>query len=189
MDEEKRLFLHVEDDIIDSGFIEDYLRDAGFDFRFRRVETRSQFLAALEGSQPDLILCDYNLPLFSGLEALALSRDKSPEVPFIFISGTMGESLAVDTLKKGATDYILKGDLARLVPAVRRALEDSDVRRTRARAKHEVVHHEKLAMIGQLSAGIAHEINNPLTYVNLNLESMVEYADVLNETLTRCRAI
>lgn len=189
MDDGTRLFLNVEDDAFDSEYIEGYLRDAGFTFRFSRVETRSQFLDALETTKPDIILCDLNLPLFSGMEALSLARLKAPEIPLIFISGTMGESLAVDCLQKGATDYILKGDMARLAPAVRRALEEADLQRAKVQADREMIHHEKLAMIGQLSAGIAHEINNPLTYVNLNLESLVEYADTLQEVIRRCRAL
>lgn len=94
------------------------------DCRFTRVDNRADFLAALESSGPDLILSDYTLPGFNGQEALVLARARCPAVPFIFVSGTIGEDAAIETLKHGATDYVLKHRLLRLIPAVDRALRE-----------------------------------------------------------------
>ncbi len=90
-----------------------------------RVETEEAFLNGLNEFSPDLILSDYKLPSFDGTSALKIARKKCPDIPFIFVSGTMGEELAVETLKNGATDYVLKDKLLRLVPGVKRALKDA----------------------------------------------------------------
>src|ERR1700677_3521007 len=91
-----------------------------------RVETRADFLASLERDGFDLILADYSLPSFDGISALKLAVDKRPELPFIFVSGTMGEEVAIEALKIGATDYVLKTRLSRLVPAVLRSLREAE---------------------------------------------------------------
>ena len=91
-----------------------------------RVDNRDDYLTALEESALDLILCDYTMPGFNGLEALALAREKRPEVPFLFVSGTIGEDAAIEALKNGATDYVLKHRLMRLIPAVARALAEAE---------------------------------------------------------------
>jgi PAS domain S-box-containing protein len=92
---------------------------------FVRVDSRAEFVAALERKDFDLILCDYTIPGFSGLDALFLAREKCPETPFLFVSGTIGEDTAIEALKKGATDYVLKHRLMRLIPAVDRALREA----------------------------------------------------------------
>jgi len=89
------------------------------------VTNREEFAAGLDNQKFDLILSDYRIPGFSGLGALALAREKCPDVPFLFISGTIGDEVAVESLKAGATDYVLKDSLARLVPAIRRALSEA----------------------------------------------------------------
>jgi PAS domain S-box-containing protein len=93
-----------------------------------RVDNREDFLTALEESALDLILCDYTMPGFDGLQALTLARAKRPEVPFLFVSGTIGEDSAIEALKNGATDYVLKHRLMRLIPAVARALAEAQER-------------------------------------------------------------
>jgi signal transduction histidine kinase/CheY-like chemotaxis protein len=120
--------LLVEDVAADAELVERELRAAGMTFTAKRVETRDAFIRALEDFGPDLILADYTLPSFEGMAALAIARERCPDVPFIFVSGTIGEELAIETLKSGATDYVLKGRLSRLVPAVRRALQDAGER-------------------------------------------------------------
>jgi PAS domain S-box-containing protein len=92
--------------------------------QFERVETRADFVAALEQKNFDLILSDYSIPGFDGREALSLAREKCPEIPFLFVSGTIGEDTAIEALKNGATDYVLKHRLMRLIPAVDRALRE-----------------------------------------------------------------
>jgi signal transduction histidine kinase len=126
--------LLLEDSPIDAELIEATLLEGGLAFTLERVETRSHFLQALE-SRPDLILSDYNLPTFDGKTALALTLDRAPTVPFIFVSGVMGEEVAIDMLKQGAIDYVLKQRLERLVPAVDRAMRE--VREQTQRRKAE----------------------------------------------------
>jgi two-component system cell cycle sensor histidine kinase/response regulator CckA len=100
-----------------------------------RVETRTDFITALEQHPFDLILSDHGLPSFDGVSALAIAREKCPNTPFIFVSGTIGEELAIETLKSGATDYVLKQRLSRLAPSVRRAMSEFEERTARQRAE------------------------------------------------------
>jgi signal transduction histidine kinase len=172
-------FLHVEDDPLDAEYVETQLAEAGISCEIMRVEASDEFRNALEARPPDLILCDYNLPRFDGLEALKIAQETPQQVPFIFLSGGIGEHLAVECLHRGATDYVLKGNPARLIPAVRRALEESRIKRAKEQAERELAHGEKMVLLGQLSAGIAHEINNPITYINLNMETLKDYAEKL----------
>jgi signal transduction histidine kinase len=123
--------LMLEDDPADAELTRFNLRKSGMQFSANRVETRNDFLKAIEERTPDLILSDYSLPGFNGHDALEIAKEKCPETPFIFVTGTMGEEVAIETLKSGATDYVLKTRLSRLVPAVNRA-----VRETQERAKH-----------------------------------------------------
>ena len=126
--------LHLEDDDVDAELIDATL-GAGLDCEVRRVVTRAQFAEALESGGFDVILADYALPAFSGPAALAAARERRPELPFIFLSGTLGDERAVDTLKAGATDYVLKNHLSRLVPVVRRALDEAAERAARRQAE------------------------------------------------------
>lgn len=116
--------LNLEDDAKDAELNEAMLSARWPDCRFVRVDNRAEFLAALEQSGLDLILSDYTMPGFNGRDALELAREKRPAVPFIFVSGTIGEDAAIETLKNGATDYVLKHRLLRLIPAVDRALRE-----------------------------------------------------------------
>src|SRR5688572_4881166 len=99
-----------------------------------RVESREDFTTALDRGNFDLILSDYTMPGFGGREALALARQRRPEIPFLFVSGTIGEDAAIEALKNGATDYVLKHRLMRLIPAADRALREAGERAERARA-------------------------------------------------------
>lgn len=116
--------LNLEDDANDADLNEAMLLARWPECRFTRVNNRADFLAALEQSGPDLILSDYTLPGFNGQDALALARERCPAVPFVFVSGTIGEDAAIETLKHGATDYVLKHRLLRLIPVVDRALRE-----------------------------------------------------------------
>ncbi len=116
--------LILEDVPVDAELMTAELRRGGLVFESQRVETREDFLSALNTFKPDIILSDYNLPQFDGLAALEIVRERLPNIPFIFVSGVMGDELAVATLKSGATDYILKDKLIRLAPAVDRAFQE-----------------------------------------------------------------
>ncbi|MEO5957622.1 MAG: response regulator, partial [Opitutaceae bacterium] len=134
---ELRILL-VEDNAPHAELVEHFLRESGLQFRLARVETKDAFIAQLEGHSPDMILSDYALPSFDGYSALAIAREKVPHVPFIFVTGTMGEEVAIETLKNGATDYVLKTRLSRLGPAVNRALRETAERRERQRAEEKL---------------------------------------------------
>ncbi|HZI32153.1 MAG TPA: response regulator, partial [Candidatus Binatia bacterium] len=127
--------LMLEDNVTDADLIRHALRAGGLAFTVQQVDTRADFTRALEKSPPDLILSDFALPAFDGYSALGIAQTKCPDVPFIFVTGTLGEEVAIETLKKGATDYVLKQRLNRLVPSVERALRESKVLAERRRAE------------------------------------------------------
>lgn len=127
--------LILEDLPSDAELMTYELRQVNIAHSYRRVSDREQFLSALQVNKPDLILSDFHLPSFDGFEALALAQAICPDVPFIFVSGAMGEEVAIESLKRGATDYVLKDRLSRLGPAVRRALREAEERRERRQAE------------------------------------------------------
>lgn len=135
--------LHLEDDPMDAELVKSALEAEELVFDMVRVATRDDFVGALEGGAFDMIFADYSLPSFDGLSALEISREKSPDIPFIFITGKMGEELAIDTLKSGATDYVLKHRLSRLGPSVRRALGAVQERLKRKQAEDELRRHQE----------------------------------------------
>ena len=121
--------LIVEDVASDVIHINHELRKGGLSFRSRRVETKEAFLEEIQQNPPDLVLSDHGLPQFDGFTALALARDQCPDVPFIFVTGSRGEEVAIETFESGATDYVLKSRLStNLFPAVRRALREAEER-------------------------------------------------------------
>ncbi|GAB4115991.1 MAG: hypothetical protein Fur0014_18090 [Rubrivivax sp.] len=125
--------LHLEDSELDHQLALAHLQRGGLDVHSARVESRAEFEAAL--ARPwDLILSDYNLPGFSGIEALQILRRRDADLPFILVSGEIGEETAVDAMRNGASDYLLKNNLARLAPAVEHAIAAADERRARAAA-------------------------------------------------------
>jgi signal transduction histidine kinase/FixJ family two-component response regulator len=127
--------LHLEDDARDTELVQATLEGEGIQSELTRVEAEQDFLAALKRERLGLILADYTLPSFDGLSALRIAQQHSPDVPFIFVSGTLGEDVAIEALKTGATDYVLKTRLARLGPAVMRALAEARERADRKRAE------------------------------------------------------
>lgn len=129
--------LHLEDNELDHELALVHLRRAGIDVSCRRVESRAEFEAALD--EPwDLILSDYNLPDFTGVEAFRLLQARGGELPFIIVSGEIGEETAVEAMRSGASDYLLKNNLARLAPAVEHAIEVQETRRARTVADREL---------------------------------------------------
>lgn len=125
MNKQLRILI-LEDDNTDAELMEYELRKANFTFTSKCVETREAFQENLKDFAPDLILADYTLPAFDGSSALRIAKEKCPDVPFIFVSGTIGEDFAIESLKSGATDYVLKDRLFRLAPAVNRALREAE---------------------------------------------------------------
>src|SRR5580700_6183546 len=116
--------LHLEDDPSDAALVRSALAAGNITCETTRVQNRDDFVAALEGGGIDLVLSDFSLPAFDGLSAVEIVRARWPDLPVILVSGSLGEERAIDSLKNGATDYVLKERLARLVPAVRRAMQE-----------------------------------------------------------------
>ncbi len=131
-------FLLLEDSLLDAELAEAMLTEGEINCELIRVETGADFLAALEAETFDLILADYALPSFDGISALEIARNRCPQVPFIFVSAALGEELAIEALKNGATDYVLKQRLGRLVPSVQRALREAKERRKRQQAEESL---------------------------------------------------
>src|ERR1039458_6262772 len=127
--------LHLEDNPIDAQIVERTLAAAGLPCSITRVATRAEYMKALEDKRIDLILCDNRLPDFDGLSAPQLCRERSPDRPFILVTGTLGEEQAIESMQNGATDYVLKDRLSRLYPAVRRAMQEVEGRAERRRAE------------------------------------------------------
>jgi len=130
--------LMLEDDVADAALVRHALQQGGLNFSLARVETKPDFLRELAEHAPDLILLDYSLPGFDGLTALNLAQEKYPDIPFIFVTGTLGEEVAIEMLKSGATDYVLKNRLTRLVSAVQRALRETQARAERRQAEENL---------------------------------------------------
>ena len=148
--------LMLEDSDLDASLMERQLDLAGMEASFERVATRRAYSDALSGGRFDLILSDFSLPDFNGVEALELARALAPEKPFIFVSGVVGEEFAIESLKEGATDYVLKQRLERLPSAVRRALNEATERRERRAAE------ERMSL---LVAELSHRVKNTLATV------------------------
>ncbi|MFH0730328.1 MAG: response regulator [Pseudomonadota bacterium] len=135
--------LHLEDDPADAELAQARLDEAGLSYRITRVQTREEFDEALDRAGYDIILADYRLPLYDGMSALRLARKRCPDIPFIFVSGAMGEEAAIEALTQGATDYVLKQNLLRLASAIKRGLQEAENRR-----KHRLAE-EKIRMLNE----------------------------------------
>ncbi len=127
--------LIVEDSEADALLLVRELRRGGFDVTFERAETAEALIDALDHREWDLVVSDYTMPHLSGTDALKLVRESNLDLPFIFASGTIGEDIAVEALKQGASDYVFKGNLKRLVPAIEREMKEAELRRERRRTE------------------------------------------------------
>lgn len=190
--------LHLEDDPNDAALVQSTLAAGGINCAIICVLSRDDFVAALTRGGVDLILSDFSVPAFDGFSALEIAHARFPEVPFILVSGTLGEELAIDSLKRGATDYVLKHRLSRLVPAVLRALQEikERVERRQAEAKREE-YSRKLRVLSRrlvetqeterrnLARELHDEIGQALTVMQLNLQVMLQLpgADALTPRL------
>jgi len=133
----------VEDEVHDATLVEHTLKESGFEFSFKRVDSEELFLNALARFHPSVILSDHGLPAFDGFTALALAQKKAPDVPFIFVTGSLGEEMTIQALKSGATDFVLKHRLVTLPAAVHRALRQTEFRQQRRQAEEALLSSEE----------------------------------------------
>lgn len=153
--------LIVEDVPTDAELNERAIQEVLSPCSFQRVETRKEFLKALDEFKPDLILSDYIMPIFDGMTALKLTKEKTPLTPFIVVTGSMNEDTAVDCMKAGATNYVIKQHLKRLGPAVLHALEEKKIRAERLRMQKDLEEsEEKLRAITSIAGDAIIVINN-----------------------------
>lgn len=169
--------LNLEDNAMDAELNEAMISARWPHCEMTRVSTREDFVAALEHDSFDLILSDYTIPGFNGREALTLAREKTQDTPFIFVSGTIGEDGAIEALKNGATDYVLKHRLMRLIPAVDRALREVAERSERERAEQvmresEHKYREVFESLGE-AAFLADEKTGRIIDTNRSAEKMI----------------
>jgi DNA-binding NtrC family response regulator len=144
--------LILEDEAWDAELAQRLLRDAGLTLAAVVVDTRASFVEQMAAFRPDIILSDYHLPGFSGREALKIAQERYPDIPFIIWSGVLGDEAAVELIKQGATDYVLKDRPARLPTVILRALAESERRARLAQLEDQLLQAQRLASLGQLAA-------------------------------------
>ena len=144
--------LIVEDEPWDAELAQRLLTSAGLGFTAVVVQTRASFVAQLAAFRPDVILSDFHLPGFSGEEALEIAQERCPHIPFIFWSGVLGDDAAVELIKRGATDYVLKDRPARLPSVIYRALAEAEQRTQLIHLEDQLREAQRLASLGQLAA-------------------------------------
>jgi two-component system sensor histidine kinase UhpB len=171
--------LMVEDDHADAELTKFALRKGGLSFSLSRVDTKDDYIKQLEQDPPELILSDYSMPGFNGQDALDIALQKCPETPFIFVTGTMGEEVAIETLKSGATDYVLKTRLSRLIPAVNRALREASERADHRKAEEQLREsHQQLRALSVYLQSVREEERTRIAR---------EVHDELGQALTSCK--
>ena len=175
--------LVVEDVETDAELLVRELWRGGFTVEHQRVETAAAMAAALAERTWDLVVSDYSMPTFGALDALAVLKQSGLDLPFIIVSGTIGEEVAVAALQAGAHDFVSKGKLARLLPAIERELREVAARREHRRVQEHLLISDRMASVGLLAAGVGHEINNPLAILMANLEFALQDLRIVDDNL------
>ncbi|MDG2519659.1 response regulator [Lysobacter soli] len=169
--------LMVEDCSEDAELLSEQLLESGLQARFHRVDSEPALREALAREHFDVVLSDLSLPGFSGMEALRILRERDAELPFIFVSGTIGEETAVDALHRGANDYVLKQNPARLPNAVARAVREARNARERELAEKELMRSQRLDCLAMLAAGLSHDLRNVLQPLLIVPDLLNSYSD------------
>jgi signal transduction histidine kinase len=177
--------LLVEDDPDDGELIRLALQRGGYKPLTLRVETAADLRRALAEQPWDVVLSDYSLPAFSGPAAFAVVRETGFDIPFLIVSGTVGEEVAVDAMRAGVHDFLLKGHLGRLVAAIERELREAEIRAERRKMEKQLLISERMASVGTVAAGIVHEINNPLSIMCGNLDVLQRQFEVVADALAK----
>ena len=191
--------LIVEDSVSDAELMLRTLRGAGLEPVHERVETADAMRSALERDRWDVVLSDYSLPAFDAPRALGVLRERGDDVPFIVVSGSVGEDAAVALIKAGATDYVMKDRLARLASSVVAAVEHARSRRERRRLEQQLQEARRLEAVGRLAGGVAHDFNNVLTAIIGSAELLLldapqgapppEELDIIRSSATRAQVL
>ena len=169
--------LMVEDDVHDAELILDGLRNDGLQVEWRLVDDEAGYVESLDSFAADVVISDLSMPGFSGYRALEILREKGAGIPFIFVSGTIGEDAAIQALKGGATDYLLKDNLARLASAVRRAVDQAREVAARERAETELLRAQRFESLALLAGGLSHDLRNILQPLLLTADALRESGD------------
>src|SRR3984957_13348378 len=191
--------LHLEDSPNDVELVQSALENEDIPCTVTWVQTRDDFVKALTRGGIDVILSDFALPAFDGLSAAEIASTRWPMIPFILVSGSLGEALAISSFKCGATDCVPKRDLSRLAPAVRRAMREVEERAERQQLEAQIIEAQKMEVISQLSSGVAHDFNNILAVIvgysdlitlNLSAESPLrKYAEEIRHASNRAAGL
>jgi two-component system, cell cycle sensor histidine kinase and response regulator CckA len=176
-DKESIDILHLEDSNADADLVARTVKRDGLRCQITRVSDRSQFEAQVAGRPFDLILSDHGIPGYDGFAALRFAQQTQPSTPVIMLSGSLDDAQAVESLKCGATDYILKQKPARLVSAIRRALQEVKDREEKKKLEAAFLRSQRMDTIGALAGGIAHDLNNALAPILMSAELMKSAVD------------
>jgi signal transduction histidine kinase len=174
--------LLVEDSLDDAELLELVLCEQGYLPEIHRVETRAELQAALDQDGWQVLLCDHALPTFDAISALAVLKERNLDLPFIIVSNAIVESVAVEVMRAGAHDFLLKSSLGRLGAVIEREVREAKMRTESRRMQQQLMISDRLASIGMVAAGVAHEINNPLAYVLGNIQFALEQLEAMNGT-------